>query len=91
MTRVGVDVGGTFTDVVVVDDEGRLRGLKTPSTPDRPDDGVVDGLEQARGSGVDPAEVTFLGHGTTVATNAVLEGDLPPTALVTTEGFRDVL
>jgi N-methylhydantoinase A len=91
MTRVGVDVGGTFTDVVVVDDEGRLRGLKTPSTPDRPDDGVVDGLERARGSGVDPAEVTFLGHGTTVATNAVLEGDLPPTALVTTEGFRDVL
>jgi len=91
MTRIGVDVGGTFTDVVVVDDEGRLRGLKTPSTPDRPDDGVVDGLERAREAGVDPAGVTFLGHGTTVATNAVLEGELPETALVTTEGFRDVL
>jgi N-methylhydantoinase A len=91
MTRIGVDVGGTFTDVVVVDDEGRLRGLKTPSTPDRPDDGVVDGLEQAREAGVEPTDVTFLGHGTTVATNAVLEGELPETALVTTEGFRDVL
>jgi N-methylhydantoinase A len=90
MTRIGVDVGGTFTDVVVVD-EGRLRGLKTPSTPDRPDDGVVDGLEKAEGEGIDLASVTFLGHGTTVATNAVLEGELPATALVTTEGFRDVL
>ncbi|MEF8852329.1 MAG: hydantoinase/oxoprolinase family protein [Haloarculaceae archaeon] len=90
MTRIGVDVGGTFTDVVVVDD-GRLRGLKTPSTPDRPDDGVVDGLETAGREGVDPAAVDFLGHGTTVATNAVLEGALPETALVTTEGFRDVL
>jgi len=90
MTRIGVDVGGTFTDVVVVD-EGRLRGLKTPSTPDRPDDGVVDGLEKAEREGVDSADVTFLGHGTTVATNAVLEGELPETALVTTEGFRDVL
>jgi N-methylhydantoinase A len=90
MTRVGVDVGGTFTDVVVVDD-GTLEGLKTPSTPAQPDDGVVDGLERARESGVDVADATFLGHGTTVATNAVLEGDLPPTALVTTDGFRDVL
>jgi len=91
MTRIGVDVGGTFTDVVVVDEEGRLRGLKTPSTPDRPDDGVVDSLEKAEREGADPAGVTFLGHGTTVATNAVLEGELPETALVTTEGFRDVL
>jgi N-methylhydantoinase A len=90
MTRIGVDVGGTFTDIVVVDDGG-LEGLKTSSTPASPDDGVVDGLERARESGVDVADATFLGHGTTVATNAVLEGDLPPTALVTTEGFRDVL
>ncbi len=91
MTRVGVDVGGTFTDVVVIDDDGRLRGFKTPSTPDRPDDGVVDGLEAAASEGVDLATVRFLGHGTTVATNAVLEDELPETALVTTAGFRDVL
>ncbi|MCU4718916.1 hydantoinase/oxoprolinase family protein [Halapricum hydrolyticum] len=91
MTRIGVDIGGTFTDVVIVDDEGRLRGVKTPSTPEQPDDGVVDGLEQARDDGIDVADTEFLGHGTTVATNAVLEDDLPPTALVTTDGFRDVL
>ncbi|QSG05087.1 hydantoinase/oxoprolinase family protein [Halapricum desulfuricans] len=91
MTRIGVDVGGTFTDVVIVDDEGRLRGVKTPSTPAQPDDGVVDGLSRARDDGIDVAGAEFLGHGTTVATNAVLEDDLPPTALVTTDGFRDVL
>ncbi|MFB6152076.1 MAG: hydantoinase/oxoprolinase family protein [Haloarculaceae archaeon] len=90
MTRIGVDIGGTFTDVVAVED-GRLRGAKTPSTPDRPDDAVVDGLGRAREAGVDVDATTFLGHGTTVATNAVLEGDLARTALVTTEGFRDVL
>ncbi|WP_226011385.1 hydantoinase/oxoprolinase family protein [Halomicrobium salinisoli] len=91
MTRLGVDVGGTFTDVVAVDEEGHLRGVKVPSTPDRPDDGVIDGLRRAEETGVDLPTVAFLGHGTTVATNAVLEGDLAPTALVTTEGFRDVL
>ncbi|QSG08042.1 hydantoinase/oxoprolinase family protein [Halapricum desulfuricans] len=91
MTRIGVDIGGTFTDVVIVDDEGRLRGVKTPSTPAQPDDGVIDGLSQARDDGIDVADAEFLGHGTTVATNAVLEDDLPPTALVTTDGFRDVL
>ncbi|QSG12830.1 N-methylhydantoinase A/acetone carboxylase, betasubunit [Halapricum desulfuricans] len=91
MTRIGVDIGGTFTDVVIVDDEGRLRGVKTPSTPAQPDDGVIDGLSRARDDGIDVADAEFLGHGTTVATNAVLEDDLPPTALVTTDGFRDVL
>jgi N-methylhydantoinase A len=91
LTRIGVDVGGTFTDVVVVDEDGRLQGLKTPSTPAQPDDGVLEGLDRARELGVPVAATSFLGHGTTVATNAVLEGDLPPTALVTTEGFRDVL
>ncbi|ESP88784.1 hydantoinase/oxoprolinase family protein [Candidatus Halobonum tyrrellensis] len=86
-TRVGVDVGGTFTDLVTVRD-GRVRVDKTPSTPDAPEEGVLTGL-----GGLDAplAEVDFLGHGTTVATNAVLEGEWADTALVTTAGFRDAL
>ncbi|MFB6295925.1 MAG: hydantoinase/oxoprolinase family protein [Halobacteriales archaeon] len=89
--RIGVDVGGTFTDVVTVAG-GRLRVDKVPSTPAAPEDGVVEGVAAAtEGAGVDPADVGFLAHGTTVATNAVLEGEWAETALLTTEGFRDVL
>ena len=89
--RVGVDVGGTFTDVVAVED-GELTVRKVPSTPGAPDEGVIDGLEATLGAADHPPEaVTFLGHGTTVATNAVLEGTWADTALVTNEGFRDVL
>jgi len=86
-TRVGVDVGGTFTDLVTVRD-GRVRVDKTPSTLAAPAEGVVTGL-----GGVDAplAGVGFLGHGTTVATNAVLEREWADTALVTTEGFRDAV
>jgi N-methylhydantoinase A len=89
--RVGVDIGGTFTDLVTVRD-GRIRVSKTPSTPAAPERGVVDALEKtAERDGLAPSNVTFFGHGTTVATNAVLEGEWADTALVTTEGFRDVL
>jgi N-methylhydantoinase A len=86
-TRVGADVGGTFTDLVTISD-GRLRVDKTPSTPANPAEGVVDGVEA---SGVPPDSVAFFGHGTTVATNAVLEGEWADTALLTTAGFRDAL
>jgi N-methylhydantoinase A len=90
-TRVGVDVGGTFTDVVAVRG-GRVSVHKTPSTPQAPERGVVDGLRRVEGrDGLDPTAIDFLGHGTTVATNAVLEREWADTALVTTEGFRDVL
>jgi N-methylhydantoinase A len=94
--RVGVDIGGTFTDIVTVRD-GRVGVHKTPSTPDAPEEAVVTGLEEVAARGADGREslaledVGFLGHGTTVATNAVLEGEWAETALVTTEGFRDVL
>jgi len=89
--RIGVDVGGTFTDVVTVSD-GSIHVSKTPSTPDSPDEGVVDGLERTReGADVSYGDVGFFAHGTTVATNAVLEREWAPTVLVTTEGFRDVL
>jgi len=89
--RIGVDVGGTFTDVVVADDSG-LTMLKVPSTPDAPDRGVLDGLDAAADrAGFAPADVTAFGHGTTVATNALLEREWAETALVTTEGFRDAV
>jgi N-methylhydantoinase A len=89
--RVGVDVGGTFTDVAVVDADG-LSVLKVPSTPAAPDRGVLDGIEAAETSAdLAPPAVDFFGHGTTVATNALLEREWAETALVTTEGFRDAL
>jgi N-methylhydantoinase A len=89
--RVGVDVGGTFTDVVVADDDG-LTMLKVPSTPDAPDRGVLDGVDAATDrAGFEPEAVTAFGHGTTVATNALLEREWAETALVTTAGFRDAV
>ncbi|WP_336359398.1 hydantoinase/oxoprolinase family protein [Haladaptatus sp. ZSTT2] len=89
--RIGVDIGGTFTDIVTIHD-GEVTVSKTPSTPDSPDEGVINGLRKVRErDGFDAAEIGFLAHGTTVATNAVLEGEWADTALITTEGFRDVL
>jgi N-methylhydantoinase A len=90
-TRVGVDIGGTFTDLVMVRD-GRVDVTKTPSTPAAPERGVVDGLRRLReAKNLRFDAVDFLAHGTTVATNAVLEGEWADTALLTTEGFRDAL
>jgi N-methylhydantoinase A len=89
-TRVGIDVGGTFTDVVAVTD-GRVRVHKVASTPDAPAEGVVEGLSEAADEGLPLQTVDTLAHGTTVATNAVLERDWADTALLTTAGFRDVL
>ncbi|KPN30355.1 N-methylhydantoinase A/acetone carboxylase, beta subunit [Halolamina pelagica] len=90
-TRVGVDIGGTFTDVVAVRD-GEVTVTKTPSTPDEPERGVMNGLDESESAaGYTPETVDFFSHGTTVATNAVLEGTWADTALVTTEGFRDAL
>ena len=89
--RVGVDVGGTFTDVVLEHGD-RLTTAKVLTTPNAPDDGVLAGVDDvvAR-AGVDPAAVGLLIHGTTLATNAIIERKGALTALVTTEGFRDVL
>ena len=84
----GVDVGGTFTDVVVLDGRGQPRAVKVPTTPDDQSDGLVAGLELAVG---DAAHIGAVAHGTTTATNAVLERKVARTVLVTTEGFRDVL
>ena len=91
--RIGVDTGGTFTDVVLYDEEGgRVFTTKTPSTPPEFDRGVLNGIDAIlEETGVDPGRIEFLSHGTTVGTNAVLEGDLPPLGLLTNEGLRDVL
>ena len=90
--RAGVEIGGTFTDIVLVDDDGRVRTHKVSSTPDDPSVGAVDGLTQMlerAGVGVDRLEELF--HGSTIATNTLLERKGAMTALVTTAGFEDVL
>lgn len=89
MTSIGVDVGGTFTDIIVQSEAGTL-AFKVPSTPSEPAAGVTAGLEQSIDA-FDTDSISFLSHGTTVSTNALLENDLAPVALVTTEGFRDAL
>lgn len=86
--RVAVDIGGTFTDIVVLDEATKaLRVFKTPSTPD-PIDGVIKGLADG---GIDLADVALFSHGTTVATNALITRRLPRAAMVCTAGFRDVI
>ncbi len=88
-TRVAVDVGGTFTDVCIMDEEtGQIRIEKTPSTPDDPMRAIMTGVSDAK---VDLADVTMFSHGTTVATNALITRNLPRAAMVCTEGFRDVV
>jgi N-methylhydantoinase A len=91
--RLGVDVGGTFTDVALWDDATRrLSVLKLPSVPRDPSEGILAGIRGVgERAGVAPAALAFVAHGTTVATNALLEGKGARTALVTTRGFRDLL
>src|ERR1700704_2350766 len=84
--RIGVDAGGTFTDFVVVEDDGRLATFKLRSNPGAPAQVILEGIERAsRGR---PADVV---HGSTVATNALLERKGARTAFVTTAGFEDLL
>ena len=85
--RVGVEVGGTFSDLVIVDG-GRVDVIKVPSTPKSPDIGVLNALTASE---VDLKGVTDLVHGSTVATNALLERRGARVAFVTTRGFRDIL
>ena len=87
--RVAVDVGGTFTDICVLDEQnGTIEVAKVPSTPDDLIEGVVAGVLEA---GIDLRDVVLFSHGTTVATNALITRNLPPAAMVTTRGFRDVI
>lgn len=91
--RVTVDIGGTFTDLHVLEEQsGRQVAFKTPTTPADPSAGLMQGINDASERfGFSLDQVGTLIHGTTIATNAVLEDKLPRAALVTTSGFRDVL
>ncbi|SNS75750.1 N-methylhydantoinase A [Geodermatophilus saharensis] len=91
--RIGIDTGGTFTDVVAVDEEtGATTTTKTPSTPADPAEGFLTGVRKVLGLlGLDGSAVTAVSHGTTVATNQLLEGRLDRIGFVTTEGYESVL
>ena len=91
--RLGVDVGGTFTDLFLVNDEdGTQHRVKTPSTPSDPSQGVLNGVARiCETAGISPAELGNIMHGTTVATNAVLEGKGARVGLITTQGFKQIL
>lgn len=93
MQLIGVDVGGTFTDVVYTD-TGTAHTLihKVPTTPQDPSQGVLQGiLELCQRHAIDPAGIQHVFHGTTIATNAVLEGKGAVTGMITSQGFRDVV
>jgi N-methylhydantoinase A len=91
--RIGVDIGGTFTDLQIFDARNsRIVAHKLPTTPEDPSIALVEGIKTAGGRyGFTLSDVGYLMHGTTIATNAVLERKLPAGALVTTAGFEDVL
>ncbi|WP_433478408.1 hydantoinase/oxoprolinase family protein [Spirillospora sp. CA-142024] len=90
--RIGIDTGGTFTDVVALDEDGGLTTTKTPSTPADPAEGFADGVAKILGLlGAGPEDVAALSHGTTVATNRLLEDRIDDLGFVTTEGFESVL
>ncbi|MCP4380834.1 MAG: hydantoinase/oxoprolinase family protein [Hyphomicrobiales bacterium] len=90
--RIGVDIGGTFTDIVLITDRGRIVSQKTASTPTNPEQAVLTGtLQTLRESGLEPGDIVAVRHGTTVGSNAILQKTGGRTGLVTTRGFRDVL
>ena len=89
--RLAVDIGGTFTDLALEHDQGRST-IKVLTTPSAPEQGVMDGVREIlRTSGVAASDIAIVIHGTTLATNAVIERKGARTALITTQGFRDVI
>ena len=91
--KVGIDTGGTFTDIVLFHEQtGKLDIAKVPSTPHNPAEGILNGIKKiTEMAGITVADINLLIHGTTVATNAILENKGVKTALLVTEGFKDVL
>ena len=94
--RIGVDVGGTFTDLVLVDDNGAVFTAKAPTSPANPADGVMAAITMMAGDLGGSVEDVLAGcrafvHGSTIATNTILERKGATVGLLTTEGFRDAL
>ncbi|WP_219848873.1 hydantoinase/oxoprolinase family protein [Paracoccus sp. FO-3] len=90
--RIGVDIGGTFTDLVMIEGDGRLYHAKVPSTPAAPEEAVIAGISDlVRDSGISVADVREIVHGTTVGSNTLLQKVGARAGLITTAGFRDVL
>ena len=91
--RIGVDSGGTFTDICLFnEDDGQMEIWKVSSTPHDPSDAISTAIEQALdNSKVGVANIGYVGHGSTVGTNALIQHKGAPTGLITTEGFRDLL
>src|SRR5437868_3724043 len=91
--RLGVDIGGTFTDATLIDEQtGEIRIGKVPTTPRDPSVGFLEATRRMlRQANIAPSNIGYLVHATTVATNAIIEGKTAPTGFVTTDGFRDLL
>ncbi len=93
---LGIDIGGTFTDICLLHGDGRVKTYKTASTPEEPLDGVLEGIRLAAGdSGFPPQQflekTVYFGHGTTIATNALIQRSGARVGLITTRGFRDTI
>ncbi|MBI2876706.1 MAG: hypothetical protein HYY20_07475 [Candidatus Tectomicrobia bacterium] len=90
--RIGIDSGGTFTDIMVAEEDGKIHSLKVPSTPRDPSLSFLEGVRRALEElGAGPEQVEAVLHGTTVATNALLESKFPAIGLVVIRGFREIL
>lgn len=93
MYRIGIDVGGTFTDFTMIDElAGQVKFHKVPSTPHDPSEAIERGMAEMLGThGIQASQVSHVGHGTTVATNLIIERKGSQVGLITTRGFRDIL
>ncbi|WP_027091556.1 hydantoinase/oxoprolinase family protein [Cohnella thermotolerans] len=90
--RLGIDIGGTFTDLTVLDEQsGTLIGIKTPTVPSDPAQGIANGLALLRQRGIEPKDIRYFVHGTTIGLNTLLQRRGESIALIVTEGFRDLL
>ena len=91
--RVGIDIGGTFTDFHIIDDQsGRISNLKISSTPTKPEEAIFNGMEEAFSKfDISPERVKYFIHGTTLAVNTIIQRNGLKTALLVTKGFRDIL